>query len=158
MSTTDADKVSTLVLPESLARQIEREGESGYPNEICGMLIGRDIRCAEGIDRTRRVVDRLEPGRNVFEAGEQYHRFSIDPRDQLRAERAAEKQGQMVLGYYHSHPDHPARPSEYDREHAWPFYSYVIVEIAKGRAADTTSWVLNDETKQFERQEIVRET
>ena len=158
MSTTDADKVSTLVLPESLARQIEREGESGYPNEICGMLIGRDIRCAEGIDRTRRVVDRLEPGRNVFEAGEQYHRFSIDPRDQLRAERAAEKQGQMVLGYYHSHPDHPARPSEYDREHAWPFYSYVIVEIAKGRAADMTSWVLNDETKQFERQEIVRET
>jgi proteasome lid subunit RPN8/RPN11 len=158
VSTTDADKVSTLVLPESLARQIEREGESGYPNEICGMLIGRDIRCAEGIDRTRRVVDRLEPGRNVFEAGEQYHRFSIDPRDQLRAERAAEKQGQMVLGYYHSHPDHPARPSEYDREHAWPFYSYVIVEIAKGRAADMTSWVLNDETKQFERQEIVRET
>jgi proteasome lid subunit RPN8/RPN11 len=158
VSTTDADKVSTLVLPESLARQIEREGESGYPNEICGMLIGRDIRCAEGIDRTRRVVDRLEPGRNVFEAGEQYHRFSIEPRDQLRAERAAEKQGQMVLGYYHSHPDHPARPSEYDREHAWPFYSYVIVEIAKGRAADMTSWVLNDETKQFERQEIVRET
>jgi proteasome lid subunit RPN8/RPN11 len=158
VSTTDADKVSTLVLPESLARQIEREGESGYPNEICGMLIGRDIRCAEGIDRTRRVVDRLEPGRNVFEAGEQYHRFSIDPRDQLRAERAAEKQGQMVLGYYHSHPDHPARPSEYDREHAWPFYSYVIVEIAKGRAADMTSWVLNDETKQLERQEIVRET
>jgi proteasome lid subunit RPN8/RPN11 len=158
VSTTEADKVSTLVLPESLARQIEREGESGYPNEICGMLIGRDIRCAEGIDRTRRVVDRLEPGRNVFEAGEQYHRFSIDPRDQLRAERAAEKQGQMVLGYYHSHPDHPARPSEYDREHAWPFYSYVIVEIAKGRAADMTSWVLNDETKQFERQEIVRET
>ena len=154
MSTTDADKVSTLVLPESLARQIEREGESGYPNEICGMLIGRDIRCAEGIDRTRRVVDRLEPGRNVFEAGEQYHRFSIDPRDQLRAERDAEKQDQMVLGYYHSHPDHPARPSEYDREHAWPFYSYVIVEIAKGKAADMTSWVLNDETKQFERQEI----
>jgi len=158
VSTTDADKVSTLVLPESLARQIEREGESGYPNEICGMLIGRDIRCAEGIDRTRRVVDRLEPGRNVFEAGEQYHRFSIDPRDQLRAERAAEKQGQMVLGYYHSHPDHPARPSEYDREHAWPFYSYVIVAIEKGRPADMTSWVLNDATEQFDKQEVTSDT
>lgn len=158
MSTTDADKVSALVLPESLARQIEREGAFGYPNEICGMLIGRDIRCAEGIDPTRRIVDRLEPGRNVFEAGEQYHRFSIDPLDQLKAERAAERQGQMVLGYYHSHPDHPARPSEYDREHAWPFYSYVIVAIAKGRAADMTSWVLNDENKQFEQQEIERKT
>jgi proteasome lid subunit RPN8/RPN11 len=156
VSTTTPHNSIRLVLPESLARQIEREGESGYPNEICGMLIGRDVTGPDG--RPRRMVDRLEPGRNVFEAGEQYHRFSIDPRDQLKAERAAEQQGRMVLGYYHSHPDHLARPSEYDREHAWPFYSYAIVEIAKGKAADLTSWVLNDETKQFERQLIERTT
>jgi proteasome lid subunit RPN8/RPN11 len=152
VSTTEINSVSPLVLPEVLARQIEREGEAGHPNEICGMLIGRDVTGPGGAKQ--RLIDRLEAGRNVFEPGEQYHRFSIDPRDQLRAERDAEKRGQMVLGYYHSHPDHPARPSEYDREHAWPFYSYVIVEIAKGKAADMTSWVLNDETKQFERQEI----
>jgi len=152
VSTTAPYNATPLVLPESLARQIEREGESGYPNEICGMLIGRDVTGPGGTPR--RIVDRLEPGRNVFEAGEQYHRFSIDPRDQLRVEREAEQQGRMVLGYYHSHPDHPARPSEYDREHAWAFYSYVIVAIAKAKAADMTSWVLNDEIRQFERQEI----
>jgi len=59
-----------------------------------------------------------------------------------------------VLGYYHSHPDHPARPSEYDREHAWPFYSYVIVAIAKGKAVDLTSWVLNDVTEKFDEQVV----
>src|SRR6187551_2977568 len=120
------------MLPDALARQIEAEGEAGYPNEICGMLIGRDVR--DG-NVTRRLVERLVPGRNVFEADEQYHRFSIDPRQQMKAEREAEAEGKVVLGFYHSHPDHPARPSEYDREHAWPFYSYVIVAVESGRPA-----------------------
>lgn len=144
-----------LVLPAAVVRQIEAEGEAGYPNEICGMLIGRDVTAG---GTTRRLVDRLEPGRNVFEADERYHRFSIDPRAQLRAERAAAAEGRLVLGYYHSHPDHPARPSEYDREHAWAFYSYVIVAVAKGKAAGLTSWVLNDATEQFEKQEIGEES
>jgi proteasome lid subunit RPN8/RPN11 len=61
----------------------------------------------------------------------------------------------MVLGFYHSHPDCPARPSEYDREHAWPFYSYVIVSIAKGSAVDMTSWLLDEATETFSRQDIV---
>jgi proteasome lid subunit RPN8/RPN11 len=95
------------------------------------------------------------PGRNTFEADEQYHRFSIDPMLQLKAEKEAEGTGKMVLGFYHSHPDHPARPSEYDREHAWPFYSYVIVAIEKGRAADMTSWVLDDATSRFAPQDII---
>src|SRR5205823_8239439 len=118
-----------------------------FPKECCGILIGRDM-------NGRRVVERLEPGRNAFESDEQYHRFSIDPLAQLKAEREAEKEGKAVLGFYHSHPDHPARPSEYDREHGWPFYSYVIVSVMAGKPADMTSWVLNDRTNQFERQEI----
>jgi proteasome lid subunit RPN8/RPN11 len=154
VSQNHSNNPAPLVLPPDLYRQIEAEGEAGYPNEVCGMLIGRDV---PGPTGPRRVVDRLEPGRNVFEADEQYHRFSIDPKDQLKAERAAEQEGRAVLGYYHSHPDHPARPSEYDRQHAWPFYSYVIVAIANGKAADMTSWVLNETTEQFEKQEIVRE-
>jgi proteasome lid subunit RPN8/RPN11 len=143
--------ISPLVLSPALLRQIEAEGEAAYPNECCGMLIGRD---EGGAEVKRRMVARLEPGKNVFEAGEQYHRFSIDPLDQLKAERRAEAQGMLVLGYYHSHPDHPARPSEYDRQHAWPFYSYVIVSIARGQAVDMTSWVLNEQTQQFESQDI----
>jgi proteasome lid subunit RPN8/RPN11 len=143
--------VLPLILSESLRRQIESEGSAAYPNECCGILVGRDV--ADGAMK-RRIVERLEPGKNVFEADEQYHRFSIDPLAQLKAERAAEKEGKVVLGFYHSHPDHPARPSEYDRTHAWPFYSYVIVAIEKGRPADLTSWVLNDATEQFDKQDI----
>ena len=146
--------IPSLIIPGALRRAIESEGAAAYPNECCGMLIGRDIKDGAG---TRRVVERLEPGRNAFEAAEQYHRFSIDPAQQLRAERAAEKEGKAILGYYHSHPDHPARPSEYDREHAWPYYSYVIVAITKGRPAAMTSWVLEDQSKTFAEQEIVAE-
>ena len=142
-----------LQLSHALRRRIEQEGSAAYPNECCGILVGRDISAA-GVKR--RVVVRLEPGTNVFEADEQYHRFSIDPRQQLKAERAAEAEGRVVLGFYHSHPDHPARPSEYDREHAWPFYSYVIVAIAKGKPAAMTSWVLDDESNRFVEQTIVR--
>ena len=137
-----------LVLPSELRRRIEAEGSAAYPNECCGILIGRDV---DG----RRLVERLEPGQNVFQAEERYHRFSIDPRAQLRAERQAEAEGKVVLGFYHSHPDHPARPSEYDREHAWPFYSYVIVSIEKAKPAAMTSWVLDGKTSQFLSQTIV---
>ncbi|HZK80005.1 MAG TPA: M67 family metallopeptidase [Humisphaera sp.] len=141
-----------LVLSDSLRRQIEREGVGAYPNECCGILIGRDV-MQNG--RSVRIVDRLEPGRNAFEADEQYHRFSIDPLQQLKAERTAEKEGLAVLGYYHSHPDHPARPSEYDRVHAWPYYSYVIVAVEKGSPAAMTSWVLDDVTETFSEQKIM---
>ncbi|QOV89448.1 M67 family metallopeptidase [Humisphaera borealis] len=144
--------VPPLILPTALFRQIESEGEVGYPNEICGMIFGREVKDAAG--NVRRLTEKLIVGKNVFEADEQYHRFSIDPREQMKAERAAEKEGLTLLGYYHSHPDHPARPSEYDREHAWEFYSYVIVAITKGKATDMTSWVLEGETKQFAKQEI----
>ena len=137
-----------LILTAALHRQIENEGIGAYPNECCGMMFGRD-------EKERRIVHRLEPGRNAFEAGEQYHRFSIDPAQQLEAEKKAEQEGLTLLGYYHSHPDCPARPSEYDRVHAWPFYSYVIVAIEKGSPALMTSWVLDDATEQFAEQTIV---
>ena len=91
-------------------------------------------------------VDRLK---NEFEAGEQYHRFLITPQTLMKAEKTAGGAGQLVLGFYHSHPDHPARPSEYDREHAWPFYSYVIVSIMQRKPESLTSWVLDDATKRF---------
>ena len=147
---TQSAKVS-LELTDALRRQIESEGTAAYPNECCGMLFGRDLKDGSV---SRRIVDRLVAGSNTFEAGEQYHRFSIDPLQQLKAERAAEKEGLVLLGYYHSHPDHPARPSEYDREHAWPFYSYVIVAISKGKPVDMTSWVLDDASRQFQSQAI----
>ena len=140
-----------LVIPEPMARQIEREGSAAYPNECCGIIYGKD---ADG----KRIVDRIEAVANDFEAGEQYHRFTISAQTLMQAEKSAASAKQLVLGFYHSHPDHPARPSEYDRQHAWPFYSYVIVAIAKRDPVDMTCWVLDEQTETFSRQDIVETT
>lgn len=140
-----------VILPAALARQIESEGAAAYPNECCGILFGKDVRESGA---TRRIVERLLPVDNVFESGEQYHRFSISPRQLMKAEKVAADAGNLVLGFYHSHPDHPARPSEYDREHAWPFYSYIIVSIARREAREMTSWVLNERSGQFDPQNL----
>jgi proteasome lid subunit RPN8/RPN11 len=141
-----------LVLKDELHRQIEEEGVRAYPNECCGVLIGHDQRTANG--SARRIVERLEPLANSFEPGEQYHRFRLDPLEYIHVEKAAGAQGKLVLGFYHSHPDHPASPSEYDRAHAWPFYSYVIVSIMDRRPADMTSWILDETTEQLQRERI----
>ena len=154
MSATQAtDAARPPIVMTSLAReQIEREGVAAYPNECCGILYGRDI-VQDG--EANRIVTRLEAVTNEFEAGERYHRFLITPDTLMRAEKSAAAAGELVLGFYHSHPDHPARPSEYDREHGWPFYSYVIVAIAKREPAAMTCWLLDEAMEQFVEQEIV---
>jgi len=126
--------------------QIESEGAAAYPNECCGIMYGRDL-------SGRRIVEELEAVENAFESGEQYHRFSISGEMLMRAEKKCTG-GKMVLGFYHSHPDHPSRPSEYDREHAWPFYSYVIVAIHQKQPKDMTCWLLDEVSEQFVSQTI----
>jgi proteasome lid subunit RPN8/RPN11 len=138
-----------LILADSLYRQIEEEGVRAFPNECCGVIIGRD-------EKPNRIVERLQVLTNSFEAQEQYHRFRLDPKEYIEVEKTAGAEGKLVLGFYHSHPDHPARPSEYDRQHGWPFYSYVIVSIMKRQPADMTSWLLDEATEQFVQEEIVR--
>jgi len=137
------------MLSDEQVRQIERDGSAAYPNECCGIFIGRE----EG---QRRIVETLRQAGNAFAEDEKYHRFSISPQELMEADKEAGAAGKLVLGFYHSHPDHPARPSEYDRQHAWPFYSYVIVAIAKGEAKEMTSWVLDEVSEQFEPQTIER--
>ncbi len=83
------------------------------------------------------------------------NRFAITAEDFRAAERAAAESGLELVGWHHSHPDHPARPSEFDREHAWPWYSYVIVSVAAGAPRDMTSWLLADDRTHFEPEEIV---
>jgi len=142
--------MAPLVLSATLYRQIEREGSAAFSNECCGILFGHDR-------GGRRVVSRLQAVPNVYDAAERYHRFSIDAKQLMDAEKSAAAAGEMVLGFYHSHPDHPARPSETDRAAGWPFYSYVIVSIMSRQPAAMTSWVLNESTEQFEEQPIVQE-
>jgi proteasome lid subunit RPN8/RPN11 len=144
---TDPAAPKPLRLTAAQADQILREGAAAYPNECCGIIYGLE----EGGERRVTV---LEPVANVFDEQERYHRFSISGQQLMRAERTAGERNELVLGFYHSHPDHPARPSEYDRTHAWPFYSYVIVAVAKREPGEMTSWQLNEQTEAFDGQEI----
>ncbi len=145
--------MSVLVLPNNIRREIEQEGVAAYPKECCGILIGVE---EPGAQMTRRVVERIIPATNVFAADEQHHRFSIDPKDLMMAEREAGKAGKLVLGFYHSHPDQPARPSDFDRDHAWEYYSYVIVSIREGKPVDLTAWILTAPGGGFRSQDIYR--
>jgi len=141
------------VLTESLLhislrglRLIYAEGEAAYPEECCGFLYGRDT-------DTRREIIEVRPVGN--EQGEnRARRFLISPEQFRQAEDYARESGLDLLGFYHSHPDHPAVPSEFDREHALPFYSYIIVSVRKGKTAETRSWQLDDNREGYSEERI----
>jgi len=137
---------------------IKRHAESDYPAECCGILLGDAAEQSKAITevvpitnlrldpvRAQEVIPLADPSRES-----ERNRFLIDPREQLRVEKDARARGVTVVGYYHSHPDHPACPSIYDRDHAWPWYSYVIVSVELGKARETRSWVLSDDRNVFE--------
>jgi proteasome lid subunit RPN8/RPN11 len=135
-----------------LAEGIRAHGAEAYPHECCGALLGRDSNTALESDRGKggaaREILQLFPLVNRRDDSPR-NRFSVTPEDVLAAEKAARDQGLEVVGWYHSHPDHPARPSEYDRDHAWPWYSYIIVSVQNGAPQDMTSWRLNDDRAEF---------
>ena len=132
-----------LVLQAGVAEAIRQHGAETYPNECCGALIGRDG-----------TVSRAHPLPNTTEEGPR-RRFRVRPRDYRDAERRAAEQGAELLGFYHSHPDHPARPSQYDLDHAWPFFSYVIVSVRARVPQDMTSWRLRDDRSAFDEEELL---
>ncbi len=153
-----------LTIKKAQMEAIRRHGARDYPGECCGLLLGK----SNGVRKHVREIVPLKNLRNdparaqellpVDDPGRETerNRFLIDPLDQLRVEKEARSRGLEVLGYYHSHPDHPARPSNYDREHAWPWYSYLIVSVVRGIAEDSTCWVLAEDQGMFhsERLEI----
>jgi proteasome lid subunit RPN8/RPN11 len=125
----------TLRVSDALLGEIRREGELAYPAECCGVLGGRP--------GEPREVLRLLPVRN--RRTDDPHRYLIGP-DDLRRVTAKLRGAELdVVGFYHSHPDHPAAPSGFDTEHAWPWYSYLIVRVNTGRAAEVTSWQLEED-------------
>jgi proteasome lid subunit RPN8/RPN11 len=131
-----------LSLVASVESAIRRHGEETYPHECCGALVGRD-------DCTTHTV--ALP--NTTEEGPR-RRFLVRPSDYRLAEQRARELGGELLGFYHSHPDHPSRPSQYDLDHAWPTFAYVIVAVAAGRAGDMTVWWLKDDRTTFEKGEL----
>jgi proteasome lid subunit RPN8/RPN11 len=131
---------------EELIKQIEAHGMETYPHECCGALLGRD-------DGSSREVIGLLPLANRRNDSPR-NRFEVTPQDVLLAEKTAREQKVDLIGWYHSHPDAPARPSEFDREHAWPWYSYIIVSIQNGSPKDMTSWRLHDDRAAYDPEAI----
>ena len=134
------------VTPEQDAA-IRAHGEETFPHECCGFILGR----FNGEDRN--AVELLQ-AENAREDEAQKNRFLIDPRAFMKAEKAAREKGLDMIGIYHSHPNAPARPSQYDLDHAWPLYSYVIVSILEGSADAMTSWLLKDDRSAFDEETI----
>lgn len=130
-----------LRLNDELVKRIRANGEETYPHECCGALLGSDT------NGEREILDIFPVVNRHFESPR--NRFTIAPDDFRLAEQAARDRGLELVGWYHSHPDHPALPSEFDRAHAWPWYSYVIVSVAQGRAGQISSWRLEDGRARF---------
>ena len=140
-----------ITLNEVHAGEIRQHGERDYPFECCGLMLGRFD--AAG----RKVVTETYQISNAREEEAKRNRFLIRPEELMRGEKYAREKGLDVVGFYHSHPDDRAVPSQYDLEHAWPTYSYVVVAVENGRAADLRSWEMKSDRSQFDEEEIVSE-
>jgi proteasome lid subunit RPN8/RPN11 len=134
------------ISPQTLA-QIWAHGEAAYPEEGAGFLLGK----AEG--EQRRVVAILALD-NAREAGARHNRYLLTPDGYLRGEQEAARLGLDVLGVFHSHPDHPSRPSEFDREWALPWFTYLITRVEAGRAMESRAWRLREDRSEFEEETI----
>lgn len=130
-------------------QSIRQHGEADFPHECCGILVG--IFGEDGAKQVREIL----PISNAREEEAKRNRFLITAEEMMRGEKLAREQGMDVIGFYHSHPDHPAKPSQFDLEHAWPIYSYIIVSVMGGQSADFTSWELDPEGEAFVSEEIL---
>lgn len=126
-----------LVLPHAVVERIRQHARESYPHECCGALLGHG-----------EVVSQMLALPNTTDEGPR-RRFLVQPADYRAAEDLARTRGEELVGFYHSHPDHPARPSQHDLAHAWPFFAYVIVSVREGEPAELTSWHLRDDRSAF---------
>lgn len=137
-------------LSQQLLHQIHRHLESGYPNEACGVMIGKDGVITEAVAADNQRTDLPASGGESAR-----NRYMIDPLKYAKIELDADKRGLQVMGFYHSHPDVPARPSQFDLDNAtWSGLSYLIVSVCKGKAVETNSWLLREDRSAFDQEPI----
>jgi proteasome lid subunit RPN8/RPN11 len=132
----------SLEISKELLEGIHRHGEGAYPDEGAGFLLG----AGQG---ERRQVKSILPLDNSGVDGARHNRYLLTPQDFLRGEQEAARQGLDLLGVFHSHPDHPNQPSEFDREWAMPWFSYIITSVQAGKAAGSRSWRLEEDRSRF---------
>jgi proteasome lid subunit RPN8/RPN11 len=141
----------TLVLEQAELKQLQRHVEGTYPYEGGGWLIGRTD------EHGHKVVTEIKPIENQRAIEDQHNRILITDQMYREGEAYADGKGLLVIGFFHSHPDYPARPSEFDREHALPWWSYVIVSVQQGQSAEVSSWELKEDRSAFTTEPIVIE-
>jgi len=129
--------------------EIAAHGERDYPYECCGLLLGSFA------DGGVKPIAEIYPISNAREEQAKRNRFLIRPEELMRGERYAETKGLNIVGFYHSHPDHPAVPSQYDLEHAWPLYSYIVISVSAGAAQDLRSWEMDPDRSRFAEEEVL---
>jgi proteasome lid subunit RPN8/RPN11 len=127
-----------LIISGDVEQLIRAHGQETYPHECCGALVGKPD-----------IVTTVVALPNTTEEGPR-RRFLVRPSDYRQAERRATEMGGELLGFYHSHPDHPAKPSQYDLDHAWPTFAYIILSVMNGAAGDMTVWYLKHDRSSFE--------
>ena len=137
-----------IALSQHQLTEIREHGQQDYPFECCGLLIGSFEQ--DG----RKIVQETYPISNAREEEAKRNRFLIQPEELLRGEQYAVKKKLDVIGFYHSHPDSPAVPSQYDLEHAWPTYSYIIISVKNELAGDLLSWEMEADRSRFNTEEI----
>lgn len=133
-------------LPGTQLERIKAHASATYPEECCGVLLGKEEPTGKTVSEALEVTNAKEENRE--------RRFLITPEEYRKSEEEANRRGLVILGFYHSHPDHPARPSQFDLEHAMPACSYVIVSVIKGVPDQVTSWRLEDDRREFRQEEI----
>ena len=136
-----------ITISEKELTQIREHGVRDYPYECCGLLLGR-------FDSDGKLVTETYPISNAREESAKRNRFLITPEELMKGERYAREHDLEVVGFYHSHPDSPAVPSQYDLEHAWPTYSYIIVSTRADSANDLFSWEQEPDRSRFNQEEI----
>lgn len=137
----------SLHIPSPLIEEIHSHGEESYPEEGVGLMLGYE---KDGI----RYVAHLLYLDNAREESARHNRYLITAEDMLLGENEADALGLDIIGVFHSHPDHPSTPSDFDRENAIPWYSYLITSVVKGIAAESRSWQLADDRSKFIPEEI----
>ena len=135
-------------ISEAILSQIHNHGQAAYPEEGAGLLLGV-------VTGERKQVKSILGLNNAREDSARHNRYLITPQDMLTGEQQAMDQGLEIVGVFHSHPDHPNRPSEFDREWAMPWFSYVITNVNNGQAVESRSWQLSEDRSKFFEEQII---
>lgn len=138
----------TLKIPADILAQVRAHGEAAYPEEGAGFLLG-------SVAADDRSIISILPAENSREQAARHNRYQLGPEQFRQAEETAARLGLELLGVFHSHPDHPAQPSEFDRQWALPWFSYVITSVEQGRAVDSRSWRLTEDRGAFVEEAIL---